>query len=580
MSSVAKPTAPGRFVIVVALVASLVGACQSRPTPEPPTSVPPTGTPTQPTGGGETPVVPCEQVPAAVVQPLQYVAEAPGPPTVPGAAQGEQLELNEGTKPVTPIDPQAPIESDPHLRPAVIPPAGATGEEQPTDLVTYRPVTNIANASNVAEPDVAIRGSDVFMTWNWGAAQSSDGGVTPKYLDPKDAMRGPDGAAVDGGYCCDQLAQYIANYGLWVWVLQANTRLPKHAGGNRIRLMVAKGNGGFDRSYDLPSTEISFNADGWYDQPKIGLSNRYLFISVNAFSPNSPVAGKPAYRAAIVYRLSLDDLAGGVATSPSCFSTLSQLDADNQPIFGLMPVRNAADTMYLGAHYSNSQLAVWRWPDDASQSTLLRANQTSPDSAEPGYPSSPQGNACFFNGETKPDTNWCGFADDRLTDGFAYGNLIGFAWNASQDPAFGSKWKYPSVWVALIDPSSLDGCATGGCVVSKPHIRNEQYAFQYAAFAQNSRGELGVSLLWGGGAYRPSCAVGALRRPENTWDFAGVAQSDRLPDEPRAGDYMGISAGATDGSWIGACTTLQSSNRLDTPASAHFAYFGRRADQP
>jgi hypothetical protein len=277
----------------------------------------------------------------------------------------------------------------------------------------------------------------------------------------------------------------------------------------------------------------------------------------------------------VVYRLSLEDMANNVPTTPDCFSTENQLDTSGYPFFGVIPLRTAGDTMYLAAHDSISTLAVWRWPDNASAPTMLRGYQSTPDTAA-GYPYIDRGYSCLTNGQTDLATNWCGFTDDRPTSAFSYGNLIGFAWNASQDST-SDVWKWPSVWVVLIDPTKLDGCAQGGCVVGKPVLRNANFAFGYGAFATNSRGELGATFLWGGGEFKQSCGIGILNSA-GSWDLANIAQSDRHTYRARAGDYSGLTAGVSDGSWTSACMTLEAQNDLDTPGTSHFATFGRRAD--
>lgn len=574
------------------LLAALLGACTDRPTPSPPPSQPPTSlapssAPTASGGGAsgiDVSLEPCEEVPAATAPALEYLAVAPEPPFVPGAGEDE-FEMNEGGKPPTPIDPEAPIESDPNLTPSVIAASGAQDDPQPRDIVLYQAATDIPGTSNVAEPNFAVHGKSALMTWNWGAARSFDGGVTPQYLDPKLAMRGSDGVIVDGGYCCDQLAHYVADYDLWVWVLQSMTRLPRDAGGNRIRLMTAKGDAAFDHYWDLRSAPFNFSGEVWFDQPKIGISKQYLFVSVNAFGPTPPqIPGQPEprdpYRAAVVFRIGLADLASGGGTPPACFSTIELPDALGSPMSDVVPVREAGDTMFLAAHYSNSTLAVWRWPDADARPTLHKVLQSSPEEPAAGYPFEYNNYRCPTDGVTDPTANWCGFSDDRITTGWATADSIGFAWNVTQEAV---RWKYPSVWIVQIDQARLTSCLIGGCVTSKPHLRNEDFAFQYAAIAPNSHGELGMSVLYGGGALRQSCAVGG-REPQlpaaAPWDLVRIAESDRHPDEPRAGDYLHVSAGPTDGSWVGACMTLQSANGLNSPGSAHFTWFGRRSDAP
>jgi len=58
----------------------------------------------------------------------------------------------------------------------------------------------------------------VFMTGNWDAAFSSDGGHTFKELNPYSMM-------LQGtpGFGCDQIVQYVPQINRFVWLLQSNT---------------------------------------------------------------------------------------------------------------------------------------------------------------------------------------------------------------------------------------------------------------------------------------------------------------------------------------------------------------------
>ena len=58
-------------------------------------------------------------------------------------------------------------------------------------------------------------GNTVFMTGNWWAAISRNGGRTFTHVDPFTAFGGG-----YGGFCCDQVAIYSPVADATVWVLQ------------------------------------------------------------------------------------------------------------------------------------------------------------------------------------------------------------------------------------------------------------------------------------------------------------------------------------------------------------------------
>lgn len=579
------------LVLGVALVMAATLACQSTPTftftsrtPVAPT--PATGATTTPVDGTTVETVECGETTAeTMVEPQPYLAEAPERPDVPGAGQGEEEELNEGVDLLTPIDPDAVIESDEGIDEPVIVPPGAQGDPLPEDVVTHRPVTTVpSQVSHIAEPNIAVSRATSLMTWNWGAARSFDGGATINYLDPWRQMQEPDGTAVDGGFCCDQLAQYVPQSDMWLWVLQSQTLHDDYSGGNRIRIAVATGNGTFNRNVDFVSSGAGLAEEVWFDQPKIGVSDEYLFLSVNAYGAIT----KP-FVASLVYRVSLAELAGGGESTPDCFTTAGLPDRFGRPIFAPVPVRIARKTMYLGAHYSNSELTVWRWPDDSARPTVHVALDVTADGRPAGYPLPTRTDAdgrtvldyrCPPGGAYERQTDWCQRSGDRISTAWLANGRIGFAWNVGQDPANG--WNYPSVVVRMIDETRLASCAQGGCVVAKPSIRHSDVAYQYAAITPNARGDLGLIVIFGGGQYRPSCQY-AIRDADAAddagWDWSKESiSSTRNAFKPEFGDYLNIWPGPNPDSWTAACMTIQTSDP-ETPGSAHFLTFGRRADQ-
>src|SRR5258708_2165425 len=90
-------------------------------------------------------------------------------------------------------------------------------------------------ASNVNEPSTAVNDQVVLYTGNWYAATSSDGGRSFQYIDPFTAFPDPPNL----GYCCDQVAQYIASIDTFVWLLQYSPKSGPQAD-NIQRLAIAK----------------------------------------------------------------------------------------------------------------------------------------------------------------------------------------------------------------------------------------------------------------------------------------------------------------------------------------------------
>ena len=565
------------------LIGFSVTACGGNP---PTNFEPPGSSSTAPTQGTAIQTVPCDNIQPLATRPETYLAAQPSSVVVPGAGEEEENDRNEGDEIITPIASGEPIDGNPKLQESVIPAPPIGAAEKPTDVVAFQPATNIAPAHQLSEPNVAVDGQNVLMTWNDNAAKSLDGGGHYQYIDSSAQFA----ESEDGGFCCDQLVQHDSNHGIWLWVLQswpANHRqdTKNFGGGNRIRVKVANDSGAFLRAYDFTAQQAGMPSDAWLDQSKIGLSNSDMYLSLNSYHADRSFVGS------VVWRVSLADMAAGQAAETSCFNTTKQVDAYGNPLGAIVPARAAGDTMYLATHYDNSRLAVWSWPD-SSPAPMRYLAKTSLQGGPAGYPLPTRTDAdgkvrldyhCQITGSADPATDWCAGTDDRITSAWLSGNQLGVAWNAGQDPANG--WQYPSIAVALLDAARISACTNGECILAKPSIRAHAHAFGYAAVAPNKRGDLGVVFIYGGGTYQQSCGLGVrnpLADPNNSWDYsATVFNSDRPPEVARAGDYLGITAGPSDNSWTSACMSLKSQNpSYPDNATVHFQYFGRRADSP
>src|SRR5258708_6621693 len=73
-------------------------------------------------------------------------------------------------------------------------------------------------AGNVGEPSVSVNGDVVFLTGNWYAAVSVDGGLSFKFIDPNGMAQPSDPAGVT--FCCDQVVNYLPSIDTFVWLLQ------------------------------------------------------------------------------------------------------------------------------------------------------------------------------------------------------------------------------------------------------------------------------------------------------------------------------------------------------------------------
>src|SRR5262249_45491012 len=148
----------------------------------------------------------------------------------------------------------------------------------------------------------ASGGKTLFFTTNYADWFSPDSGSTWMSVNPSSFM-----SDVPGGFCCDQVVQYIPSIDRFVWLAQSNT---DSNGENEYRLAAASpqgrvsSNGAKWTTWDLKSRNLAGPGDA-FDYPEIAFDRTYLFLSFNVTStgsamlarvPLSALAGQAAFR--------------------------------------------------------------------------------------------------------------------------------------------------------------------------------------------------------------------------------------------------------------------------------------------
>jgi hypothetical protein len=411
---------------------------------------------------------------------------------------------------------------------------------------TRRSLVDAGHADFIAEPDIAVHGRRVMVTWNNGAAFSSDGGRTFTFANPavvfppahEGVVCNPALGLNKGCFCCDQSAVYVPRYDLWVWVLQY---WPDDAG-NIIRLAVARGDSGFDnhlfQKVDLSPASFGWSNTAWFDYPDTGLTNGNFFLSVNTFDNDR-------YNGTLVLRIPLTDLAAATPTIAHSF----WIKTDNQ---AAALAAGGHDTMYFASHVDTAKLRLWAWPDSSTDANYYDIDHT------PYRYSARAPFSCPRKGGPAGN-DWCERRlrsgaltnDDRPTTAWVANGVIGVAWNAQQARANG--FPYPYVMVVRINEATK-------ALINQPSIWNRNYAFQYLDVAPNAKGELGGVVVEGGGTDYENCAAlsrSAKAGSRSPWEARVVDASDHDPTEAKSGDYLGVSpAGLAGNAWSATCYTI------------------------
>ena len=227
----------------------------------------PAAAPSAQAEAGETTPCPAE----ALEHTVPLMADADGPPS--GVGGEEEGELDEGRPPPVPDDPDAVVLDIPTVpEPGSDAPPGV--QASPDDILFFHHLEQrLISRSTAAEPNVATDGSKVLLTWNWYAAASSDGGRTFRGMDPDDFP-------TITGFCCDQLAHYIPERNLWIWVMQSS----KNANGNVIRVAVARGDQPFTGSIDFTYWDWTPVHGGFFRRAPGSIARRSAILTSTSLS--------------------------------------------------------------------------------------------------------------------------------------------------------------------------------------------------------------------------------------------------------------------------------------------------------
>ena len=354
-------------------------------------------------------------------------------------------------------------------------------------------------ASNVGEPSVAVNGSVVFMTGNWYAAMSSDGGQTFSFIDPARQFPSPNPNTT---FCCDQVVQYIQKIDTFVWLQQYGPS----TGDNIQRLAFATTPDvvqGKWRLFDV--TTKALNAPGAFmDFPDLAVGANCLYMTTNLFFADNTVGSA-------VLRIPFSGIQSGQITAQPFTSTDLQ---------SFRVAQNCGKTAYFAAHQDTSTLTVYRWDE----------GQKTPVPTAVGVARWIGGNG--YQSRTPDGRRWLDRADPRLTGATQAGNELWFAWAVDQQS---NHRPNPFVQIARIDSTNLT-------LLENINVFDTASATGYGALSTNVNGEVGISYMIGGGTLFPSHVIGILT---GTRQDVVAANGDRGPLDPNSGkgewgDYLTV----------------------------------------
>ena len=370
--------------------------------------------------------------------------------------------------------------------------------------------------STVGEPTVSNNGNQILATGNWYASRSLDGGQSWSHMSPFTLF-----PPADGGFCCDQTTIYDPSRDLLIWLLQ----YIEQNGTNTLRVAVKQGRTLGNDNWNLwdftpAGIDPSWNGE-WFDYNHVSLSENYLYAGTNVFSASSNL-----FRRCVILRISLDELAAAAGLSFDIFET--------QHNFSLRCVQGARGSMYFASHNSNSQIRVFRWPENSPDVDEFDIDVT------PWFAGS-------YSAPTVGGGDWMSRTDPRIMAGWLGRGTMGFMWTANQQ----ANRPNPFVRTVRIDEATMS-------LIDEPDIWNDQIAFSYPSTAVNRFGDVGLSIFAGGGNLHPSHVIGTYDDIDGVWRLSLARQGTHTPSLGKWGDYTNCAEIADDGfTWLAAGYTLQ-----------------------
>jgi hypothetical protein len=355
------------------------------------------------------------------------------------------------------------------------------------------------NGSTTAEPSGASSRSVVFVSANWLAAYSTDGGTTFTQLDPTTIF--PSDAV---GFCCDQIVQYVPSIDRFIWLLQ----------GNGYRLASASpadiiNSGGTAWTY-WNLTPGVFGSCGSFDYPDVSVGSNSLYMSWDA-GGGGCAGGFQVVRVSLVGIEAADTITLEFTDPP-----------DGGMAWGSHLSQNTGDEIFWAGHNNNSQMRVFSL-QEGSNTYFWRDRGISSWANNAPTSLTPDGQDWLAKNFNGPGGN--SFPRNGVIGATRSFSQIWFAWTAGTDDFF----QQAHVEMVTLDRNNDFN------VTQQVQIWNNNYAFAYPALATNACSlEVGLSFEFGGGGNYENHVVGF-------WgDFVAYITTGSNVGTTRFGDYVTI----------------------------------------
>jgi len=394
-------------------------------------------------------------------------------------------------------------------------------------------------------PDVNAAANDnvVLYSFNSRAMLSLDGGSTFNTIDPTTIFpSGPindaSGAPISGGFCCDQLIQYVPSIDRFIWFMQFIGTGGGLSGNNIIRIASAStadiinSNGTTWTYWDIRNTQVGATS-GILDYPDLSIGDNSAYISIDAVGIGL-----------IIMRLPLREISTG-----SGFTFWYTQASDGGNAYGGHISQNTGDEAFWAGHVNNSKMRLFSWKESETSYSWRDRDINSWTQS--------------YSSVTPSGVDWLsfGFPGNAVIGLVRKGDEVWYAWNAGAGGGFSN----PQIQVVKVRTSDY-------AVIEQMQIWNDDYAFAYPCFSTNSDGEVGISLGWGGDTTEAHHAAGFMG------DFIVYYPRLSVSSVGRYGDYVSIRRYNPNGRMFSAAGYTTQNNPPSVGGQfqdVHYILFGR-----
>ncbi len=391
---------------------------------------------------------------------------------------------------------------------------------------------NGCNAVNPVEPSGGASGGGVvFVTFNWAAAYSINGGSSFNLLNPHTMF--PQTPYV---ICCDQLVQYVPSIDSFVWIQQLFGGTPGSPGAYRLAAAspadIVKYNGQTAawKSWILTPEDMHSAHATEFDRPSMSVGNNYLYIG---WDQSCPAPLPPSTFGCIsgreVIRVKLSQIQAGGPTIRFRYLTDPSFDTT---AWGNDVTGDTGDEAFWAGLNLTTSLRVFSWAEgsdtihvskDIGLTTWVANVGDGASGHLPSIAPLPVPGKSGLTGPTRRD--WLYRSSGQWGSATRSGDNVWFAWNSGPHDSF------LQPYIEMVEINTSPDFAK----VQQVQIWNPAFAFGLPALATSAcNGEIGLSLAYGGGAYYPNHAVGF-------WgDYVVYTTTTGNLTSPYYGDYVTI----------------------------------------